>query len=229
VPARHLVARLHAALDGEIHLHHLLHTRGSCRLRELLALDLEQLVEILAQLVEEILERLELRLASSSVRLTSNTVAVDVVEIRLGDLRAPRELPLGPRRVLPVSTRSIRPNVSASTIRSWSRVLLVPLELVIDDLLGALVALDAFAREHLHVDHATRHARGHAQRRVLHVEAFSPKIAAQQFFLRVSWVSAFGVTLPTSTSPAATSAPMYRCPTRRAARAAAPRGWRCRA
>ena len=39
-------------------------------------------------------------------------------------------------------------------------------------------------------------------------EAFSPKIARSSFSSGVSWVSPLGVTLPTSTSPASTSAPM---------------------
>ena len=43
-------------------------------------------------------------------------------------------------------------------------------------------------------------------------EAFSPKIARSSFSSGVSWVSPFGVTLPTSTSAASTSAPMYTMP-----------------
>ena len=39
-------------------------------------------------------------------------------------------------------------------------------------------------------------------------EAFSPKIARSSFSSGVSWVSPLGVTLPTSVSPACTSAPM---------------------
>ena len=39
-------------------------------------------------------------------------------------------------------------------------------------------------------------------------EAFSPKIARSSFSSGVSVVSPLGVTLPTSTSPALTSAPM---------------------
>ena len=38
-------------------------------------------------------------------------------------------------------------------------------------------------------------------------DAFSPKIARRSFSSGVSWVSPFGVTLPTRMSPAATSAP----------------------
>ncbi|KAG1386163.1 hypothetical protein G6F59_016996 [Rhizopus arrhizus] len=43
-------------------------------------------------------------------------------------------------------------------------------------------------------------------------DAFSPKMARSSFSSGVSWVSPFGVTLPTSTSSALTSAPMYVMP-----------------
>ena len=39
-------------------------------------------------------------------------------------------------------------------------------------------------------------------------EAFSPKIALKSFSSGLSWVSPFGVTLPTRISPAFTSAPI---------------------
>ena len=42
--------------------------------------------------------------------------------------------------------------------------------------------------------------------------AFSPKIARKSFSSGVSWLSPFGVTLPTKISPALTSAPMYTIP-----------------
>ena len=42
--------------------------------------------------------------------------------------------------------------------------------------------------------------------------AFSPKITRRSFSSGVSWVSPFGVTLPTSTSPDFTSAPMNTMP-----------------
>ena len=88
------------------------------------------------------------------------------------------------------------------------QVLAVALELVVDDLLGALVALDAFAREHLHVDHGADMPDGTRSEVSFTSDAFSPKIARSSFSSGVSWVSPFGVTLPTSTSPASTSAPM---------------------
>ena len=43
-------------------------------------------------------------------------------------------------------------------------------------------------------------------------DAFSPKIARSSFSSGVSWVSPFGVTLPTRMSPAFTSAPMKAIP-----------------
>ena len=43
-------------------------------------------------------------------------------------------------------------------------------------------------------------------------DAFSPKIARSSFSSGVSWVSPFGVTLPTRMSPAFTSAPMKAMP-----------------
>ncbi len=43
-------------------------------------------------------------------------------------------------------------------------------------------------------------------------EAFSPKIALRSFSSGVSWVSPFGVTLPTRMSPGFTSAPTYTTP-----------------
>ncbi len=64
------------------------------------------------------------------------------------------------------------------------QVLPVPLQRVIDDVLRPAVAHDAFAREHLDVDHRATHARRHAQRRVFYVGGFFAKDCAQQLFFR---------------------------------------------
>ena len=61
VAAGHLVARLQAALDRDVDLHHLLHARGQLvALRELLLLLLEGAVELLAREVERLAQLLEL-------------------------------------------------------------------------------------------------------------------------------------------------------------------------
>lgn len=58
------------------------------------------------------------------------------------------------------------------------------LEFIVDDLLGALVALDAFASEHLHVDHGALRTLVHTQRGVLHVGGLLAEDGAQQLFFR---------------------------------------------
>ena len=60
----------------------------------------------------------------------------------------------------------------------------VALQLVVDDLLGALVALDAFAGEDLHVDDRAVGALVDAQRGVLHVGGLLAEDRAQQLFFR---------------------------------------------
>jgi hypothetical protein len=92
------------------------------------------------------------------------------------------------------------------------QVLLVAAQHVVDDRLRALVALDALAGEHLHVDDGADMPEGTRSEVSFTSEAFSPKIARSSFSSGVSWVSPLGVTLPTSTSPASTSAPMYTMP-----------------
>ena len=57
---------------------------------------------------------------------------------------------------------------------------------------GALIALDAFAREHLHVDYRTRHAGGHAQAGVFDVGRLLAENRTQQFFFRGQLGFAFG-------------------------------------
>ena len=72
------------------------------------------------------------------------------------------------------------------------QVLAIALELIIDDLRRTLVTLDAFAREHLHVDHRARNPRRHAKRGVLHVGRLLAKDRAQQFLFRCELCLALG-------------------------------------
>ncbi len=61
---------------------------------------------------------------------------------------------------------------------------LVTAQVVVDDRLGALVALDTFASEHLDVDDGAGDARRHAQRGVLHVGRLLAEDRAQQLLFR---------------------------------------------
>ena len=57
-------------------------------------------------------------------------------------------------------------------------------QLVVDDLLGALVAHDTFAGEDLHVDNGALRALVHAQRGVFHIAGLFAEDGAQQLFFR---------------------------------------------
>ena len=81
--------------------------------------------------------------------------------------------------------RAIRSNASAfDDAQLVVQVEAITLQFVVDDLLRALVALDAFAREHLHVDDRAAGALVDAQRRVLHVRSLLAEDRAQQLFFR---------------------------------------------
>src|SRR4029434_4156317 len=90
VPARHLVAGLHAALHGEVDLHHLEDARGEVVARgDLHLLLLEAALEVLAQILETALRLLELLVRVLRAEpdlepfLTRHLAAVGI-----GDLRA---------------------------------------------------------------------------------------------------------------------------------------------
>jgi hypothetical protein len=108
-----------------------------------------------------------------------------------------------PLATLPTSSFSIRvERVGLDDAQLVVQVHAEALELVVDDLLGALVALDAFAGEDLHVDHRAVDALVGTRSEVSFTsEAFSPKIARSSFSSGVSVVSPLGVTLPTRMSP----------------------------
>ena len=72
------------------------------------------------------------------------------------------------------------------------QILTVTFQFRINNGLGAFVALNALAREHLHVNHRAAHACWHAQRRVFHVRGFFAENGAQQFFFRRELRFAFG-------------------------------------
>jgi hypothetical protein len=73
VAAGHLVARLQAALDGQVDLDHLQHARGQLvALRQLLALLFEGQVEAVARLLEEFLMLSSWLATSSSAGRMSN-------------------------------------------------------------------------------------------------------------------------------------------------------------
>jgi hypothetical protein len=186
VAAGHLVAGLQAALHRDVDLHHLLHARGQLvALRELLLLLLEGLVELLAREVERLAQLLEL--GGGLLVLQADVepvVAVGLLQVLLGDLRALGELLAALGDLVDDHLLDAVERVVLDDAQLVLEVLAVVLQLVVDDLLGALVALDALAREDLHVDHRAGDARRDAQARVLHVGGLLAEDRAQQLLFR---------------------------------------------
>jgi hypothetical protein len=211
VAAGHLVARLQAALDGQVDLDHLQHAgRQLVALRQLLALLFESEVEAVAGLLERVLDAPSCAATSSSAGRMSNQWyfstcrEVGLVDDRaLGDALRAAIGHLADQQLLDTVE-----GVGLDDAQLVVQVEAEALELVVDDLLGALVALDAFAGEHLHVDHRALVPWSTRSEVSFTSDAFSPKMARSSFSSGVSVVSPLGVTLPTSTSPGATSAPM---------------------
>ena len=187
VAARHLVARLQAALDGQVDLDHLLHARLQLvALRQLLALLFEGQVELVALLVDRFLHRLEG--VGGLVVGRTDVEPVELVEV--GQVILVDDRALG--QLLRTAVDGLADQQALQTLEGVAfddaqlvvQVQAEALQLVVDDLLGALVADDAFTGEHLHVDHGTDHARRHAQRSVLHVGRFFAEDRAQQLLFR---------------------------------------------
>ena len=185
--ASHLVARLQAALDGQVDLDHLEHaSRQLITLRELLALFLERQVEVVALLLDRQLDALELR-GHILIRRADvePVVLVDGGQVGLVDLGAFGDAVRATVRGLAVQ-QLLDPveGVGLDDAQLVVQVQAVALQLVVDDLLGALVALDALAREDLHIDHGARRALVHAQRGVLHIGSLLAEDGAQQLLFR---------------------------------------------
>ncbi len=187
VTAGHLVAWLQAALDGQVNLDHLEHAGGQLiALGELAALLFEHQIEGVAALLQRVLELFHL-LRQRFIRRADvePVIAVGLAQVVGGDGCA-----LG--QLVRAAVGGLASEQLAQTVEGIGlddahlvvEVEAIALELVVDDLLGALVTRDAFAGEHLHVNDGAVHARGHAQRGVLHVGRLFAEDGAQQLLFR---------------------------------------------
>ncbi len=186
MPAGHLVTRLQVPLDGHEHLDHLQHARRQIiTLLEFAALFVVSLVELDAlglELLANLLERL-VRLLVAQANLEP-VLSRQIREVGFGDLVSRLEL-LGP---------ALGGSTQEQLLDAQVRVVLDDAVLVVEiladprELLGLVglrtgVLLNAVTGEHLHVDHRPGHARGHAQRRVLHVRSLLAEDRSQQLLL----------------------------------------------
>src|SRR5581483_6659966 len=187
VPAGHLVARLDAALDGEVDLYHFQHARREVVAgRDLGLLVLEALLELGLVLGDLLLRALE-HVGGVFVFHADREplVLLQRIEVFVGDRRALLE------RVWP-AVRHLADDLRAQAVvdRAFQdaelivEVLLDALDLHLLDLQRTLVLLDAVAREHGDVDDGAVHARRHAQRAVLHVRRLLAEDRAQELLFR---------------------------------------------
>ena len=185
--AGHLVTRLQTTLDGQVDLDHLQHARGQLvALRQLLALFFESQVEAVAGLLQRVLDGLELcrnvvfRGADVEPVELLDAVQIGLVELgALGQLLRATVGDAADQQLLDTVER-----VGFDDAQLVVQVQAEALEFIVDDLLGALVALDAFTREDLDVDHGAGAALIHAQRGVLHVRSLLAENRAQQLLFR---------------------------------------------
>src|SRR5216684_3685020 len=186
VAAGHLVARLQAPLHCDVDLHHLLHAgRKLVALRQFLLLCLERRVEPHPGLGETFLQVLQLLSGVLVCQADFEpVVALDTLQVGFRDLGPTDEL-LRPLVGGLADEQALHPleGVALDDAHLVGEVLLVALELLVDYLRGALVALDPFPGEHLHINHRSGDSGGHAQARVLHVGSLLAEDRAKQFFL----------------------------------------------
>src|SRR5471032_1833885 len=187
VAARHLVARLQATFHGQVHLDHFLHAwLQLVALRQLLALLFEGQIKLVTLLVDRFLDRFQ-RYCCIVVRRADvePVVFVQIGQIFLGDLGAFGQLFRA--AVDNFADQHFFQTLEGIVFNDTHLVIQIQTEtfqFVIDNLLGAFVAHDAFTGEDLYVDHGTDHARRHAQRGVFHVRSFFAENRAQQLLFR---------------------------------------------
>ncbi len=186
VAAGHLVARLDAALDGQVDLDHLQHARRQVVAGgDLAALVFQALLELLAQGLELFGDLLEIGVGLLVAQADLEPlVTADIGQVVLGDLAAGGQL-------LRAALGDLAGEQGSDTLVD---VVFHDAQLVVEvladrghllflDLQGARVLLHPVAGEHLHVDDRAVHAGRHAQRGVLHVGGLLAEDGAQQLLL----------------------------------------------
>ena len=186
VPAGHLVARLQLALHRDEHLDHLEHAgRQLVAALQLLDLVVEALLQQAQAVVELALELLDLDHALGVVDADLPPLPARQLAQRLGRDRLAGRQRLGPAgRALALEQLA----QTAVDVALQDRPLVVavlgePLDLGALDRHGALVLVDAAAREHPHLDHRAGDAGRHLERGVAHVRGLLAEDRPQQLLL----------------------------------------------
>ena len=156
MPAGHFVAGLQAAFDRQVNLDHFEHTCGQLiALGEFLALFFKRQIKAVAGLLQRVFDALELARHILISRADVKPMEpVDRTEVGLVDLAALGKL-LWPAvgSLAKQQLFDTGKSVCFDNTQLVIEVQTVALEFVVNDLLGPAVARNAFAGEHLHVDH----------------------------------------------------------------------------
>ena len=195
VTTGHLVAGLQATLHRDIHLDHLLHAGLQLvALGQFFLLQLERGVEFGTLLRQTFLDLLHLGshfiVGDANIEPLMRLDAMQIVAAQLGALGQLLRSAVG--HFVVQQLFHTRKHVGLHDAHLIHQILFVAIQFVIDDLLGALVALQSLAREHLHVDHRSRAAGRHTQAGVFDVRSLLAENRAQQFLFRCQLGLAFG-------------------------------------
>ncbi|ETC89470.1 hypothetical protein XHC_0993 [Xanthomonas hortorum pv. carotae str. M081] len=186
VAACHLVTRLDAALHCQEHLDHLQHARCEVvALGDLAALVGEACFEFLLVRLDLLLRALDGIGCVFVLHAQLEPIGLlQPVQIRVGDVVALLQV----RTAIGDLAHDLRAQTCVDgrfqDTELVVEVLLDALDFGLFDLTRTLVLLDAVAGEDLHVDDGAVHARGHAQRAVLHVGRLLTEDRTQQLFFR---------------------------------------------
>src|SRR5262249_53221839 len=155
VASGHLVARLHAALHSEVHLHHLEHAGGEIVAgRDLGLLVVETLLERLALQLQALRGLLELRVGFLVLETDLEPLFTgQLIEILVGNLRAGLKL-LGATRdaLVDEKTTNTLEEIVLQNALLVGEVLTDALDFRLLDRQGTGVLINAVACEHAHVD-----------------------------------------------------------------------------
>jgi len=118
--------------------------------------------------------------------------------------------PFGPPLATrPISCERRRAKIAASRMRNWSSKSFLTRLISEPSICLARLSFSMPSRVNTCTSMTTPSMPGGTRRLLSFTSlAFSPKMARSSFSSGVSWLSPFGVTLPTRMSPARTSAPM---------------------
>ena len=182
---RHFVTGLQTAFYGDIHLHHFQNASGQfIALRQFFAFFFKRQIETVARLFQRVFRAFQLGRnfffgwANIEPMETIDRCQISLVNLRtFGQFLRATIGDFAQQQFLDTVKR-----VGFHDTQLVVQIQTETLQLIVNNLLGTAVALNAFAGEDLHVNHRTLRTLVHAQRSVFHIAGFFTEDGTQQFF-----------------------------------------------